>query len=143
MKKLWAWIKKVLGIGPAPEPEPVMPTNPVCPADLPGTISESFSWKKKQYDGTYRITWPTTLAVMGVGEGSYTFVNGFRAEFRGFDTDGSAIEPDVPKVKRPKFSLPLAAGVTGPVLCVLHSRAGGKVAWFKLESTADRVGRLP
>jgi len=131
---------------PIPDPEPPviekpdppradLPTNPQTGPDLPGSISEQWSLKRKDYDGTYRITWPSTFASdYGIGEGSYCTVGDHRAAFRGIDADHGA--------RRPKYTLPQSKTFALPVTCILYNSQGEAVGWFE----ADRVGtngRLP
>jgi hypothetical protein len=118
------------GIIPTPEqPETELPTNPVTGPDLPGSISEQWSMKLKDYDNTYRITWPSTFArEYGVGAGSYCTVGPHRAAFRGIDADHGAM--------RPKYTLPLSASFDLPVTCILYNASGEAVGWF----VADQVG---
>ena len=111
-----------------------LPTNPVTGDDLPNSLSESWRISRKDYDGTYRVRVPTTLWKMGIGEGSYVMVNDVRAKFRGFDTDNGA--------RSPKYTLLQSEAPNPPVTCVVYSKDGKAVAWFKNDYLAGN-GHLP
>ncbi len=114
-----------------------LPANPVI--DNPsGRSAQMWYFGYKDYDRTFRIRWPTYFTTArGVGPGSYTLVNGERAEFRSYDTDRGA--------QRASYTI---AGpenrFTGEVLCVLYSADGQALGWFRtVHGAADNQGSLP
>lgn len=113
-----------------------LPTNPSVPPNPEGTSAELWTFTFKTYDGTFRIRWPSYFAnSLGVGEGSYTLVNGENARFRSFDTDHGA--------NRPSYTMPgPASRLSGTVTCVLFSRQGVALAWFQTPAGGGG-GRLP
>lgn len=104
--------------------------NPTIPPTTVGTNDQNFSLKKKDYDSTYRIAWPTYFAnKIGDNVGSYSMIDGKRATFRGWDDDNGA--------KRPKYSISQRdIDVNGPVVCKLYSAKG-----VQLAETVAVVGR--
>ncbi len=123
---------------PATDPSlETLPSNPSVPPTPEGSSAELWYFGYKDYDNTFRIRWPTYFAVsLGVGEGSYTLVNGERARFRSFDTDHGA--------KRPSYTMPGPSGrLNGTVTCVLYSHSGVALAWFRTTAGATTQGRLP
>jgi len=146
MKKFWAWLKKLLGIGgsdpkppepvdpPAP-PAPTLPTNPAIAPDPAEGRGERWDLARKDYDQTWRVRWPSTLArEHGVGPGSWCEVNGARAQFRSFDTDSGA--------KRPSYTMPLATPITFPATAILYKPDGTALAYF-IAPGPNTNGRLP
>ena len=114
---------------PVVEPaKPSLPTNPSTPPDLEGSISEQWSFAKKDYDQTWRVRWPSSLPV-----GEYCTVNGVRADFRSFDTDHGA--------RRPSYTMPQSVAVTYPATCILYDK-DEPVAWF-VANSQNESGRLP
>jgi len=122
---------------PNPNPDEGLPANPYCGPDLPGTISQHWSFLKKDGDKTWRIRWPTYFSGtidIWTQERTYTTVNGHMAEFRSFDTDNGA--------RRPSYTMPQSIKVEFPATCILFDEDAKPIAWFK----ADRhgiSGRLP
>lgn len=107
-----------------PLPDTDLPQNPNTGLNKPGSISESFSVKKKSYDSTYRITWPSYFRTqMGLGESSICTANGYAAQWKGIDDDNES--------SRPKYSLPLSVNLEGDVLFLLYDKDGRAVAWIK------------
>lgn len=108
-------------------------------SNLPPNPQVSGSWyfAYKSYDGTYRIRWPTYFATsMGLGPGSYTLVNGQKATFRGYDTDGGK--------KRPSYTISgPSSRFNGTALCVLVTPADQPVAWFTCNADVTSSGSLP
>jgi hypothetical protein len=102
-----------------------LPKNPA----LDGSSSRQvWSFGYKEFDHTFRIRWPSYFATdLGVGPGSYTTVNGERAEFRNYDTDNGG--------RRASYTMPGPSSRLGPVgteiTCVLHSSDGTALGWFK------------
>ncbi len=115
--------------------KPELPTNPQTPPDLEGSISEQWSFSRKDYDNTWRVRWPTYFyTAHKVGQGSYCTVNGDRAEFRSYDKDHGAY--------RPSYTMPQSIPVALPATCILYDREGNALAWFITDSHNKR-GRLP
>jgi len=152
LRSILDWLRRIFGGGsapnpppvppspeptPAPEPPPSLPTNPALPPNTAGTNDQRWYFGWKDHDGTFRMRWPTYFWTKhAVGAGSYVLVNELRAEFRSYDTDGGA--------KRPSYSLPgPRSRVTGEVLCVLVSKDGERLAWFRTRSDATTQGDLP
>jgi len=110
-----------------------LPDNPDTPPDLPGSISEQWSFKRKDYDGTYRIAWPSSLRAL-VDDQSYCTVNGQRATWRGVDADNGA--------NRPKYTIDFdAVEIDGPAECILYDLHGTALAWFV--GSVGQSGELP
>lgn len=123
------------------DPEPpvvILPTNPVCPPDLPGTRSESWDFSRKDApnaDQTWRPRFPATCGKppFSVGPGSFCTINGnSRAEWRGMDADSD----------RPSFTMPLSVPVVFPARVILHDTAGKPIAWFDAPGP-NSTGKLP
>lgn len=121
-------------IEPPESPSNQLPQNPKTPNDLPGSISEQWSFSKKDYDKSYRIRFPTMFAKT-VGTGSYSMVNGNKATFRSYDTDNGS--------KRPSYTISSSIKLTGPITCILYSKESKALAWFSTPDTGTRSGKLP
>lgn len=112
-----------------------LPVNPTIAPDPPVGRGERWDFVRKDYDGTWRIRWPSTLArEHGIGPGSWCTVNGARAEFRSFDTDHGA--------RRPSYRMPMTVLVHFPARCILYTKEGKAIAWFEAPA-ANTSGRLP
>jgi len=115
--------------------EPALPTNPTVPADKPKSLSESWSFRIKAYDNSYRIRWPSYFTdTLGIRAGSWTMVNGRRAEYRGQDLDNES--------NRPSYQLSQRPPLEGRIRCILHAADGRAVGWFETD-LADGDGKLP
>jgi hypothetical protein len=109
-------------VSPTPAPAPGKPSLPVNPAPKTKLMRSKFSAKKKDYDGTWRISWPEecTPLIRNV-KGSYCMIGDRKATYRGMDKDLGA--------NRIKFSI--KQGFTyGKVLHTLHDADGKIVAWI-------------
>lgn len=122
---------------PAPPPSADLPTNPQIPASTPGSNDQLWYFSYKTHDNTFRIRWPTYFyTVHRVGPGSYTLVNGLRANFRSYDTDYGAM--------RPSYSLPGPfSRLPSTVICVLYTSGGQALAWFSTKTSGINQGTLP
>ena len=96
--------------------------NPPIPTNTPGTLDQMFSLKRKDYDGTYRITWPTYFAgVIFDRAASYSEINGHRASWYGIDDDNGA--------SRPKYTIDQhMVIIDGRALCKLYNSDGVQLA---------------
>ena len=90
-------------------------------------MKSRFSAKKKDYDGTWRVTWPEecTLLIKDK-EKSYCMIGNRRAAYRGMDKDYGA--------NRIKYSIDQGFDYK-KVLHTLHDADGTTVAWIETGPT--------
>jgi hypothetical protein len=114
---------------PPDEPDSDLPQNPKTGTNLPNSISEYFTAKKKDYDKSYRISWPSYFSNhMGVGGGSYCTANGLKLRYRNQDKDHGA--------NRPKYQIPQEAiDLNKEILYILYDNSGQTVGWIKTNLT--------
>lgn len=115
-----------------------LPVNPPVPGNPSGTRMQLWYFAYKSYDNTFRIRWPTYFYTeYGVGPGSYTLVDGQRAEFRNHWTDDGVSTRPSYTIRGPQSRF------SGEVLCILYDRRGNALAWFTTRAPGTTQGRLP
>lgn len=111
--------------------------NPDIPPSSGGREQEWY-WAWKEYDGTFRIRWPSYFHnEHQVGDGSYTTINGERADFRGIWRDDGVSQ-------RPSYTIPgPRSRFEGIVLVQLYAANDKLLAWFRIDAGSTQRGYLP
>lgn len=134
MKRFWKRLWDAIRGKRKRKDKPEAFENPTIPPNTPGTLDQMFSLKRKDYDRTYRITWPTYFAgMLGFQESSYCTINGELATWRGWDHDNGA--------SRPKYTIDQReVALRGPETCKLYNSDGRQLA--EVQAVVGRNVRL-